>query len=109
MKLNISEFRSRLTELLRGKEMIEVTINGMVVARVEPVLSALSNKIINKIIDPAPRLVPKIIPATVKAVGGASKTTHSGNLTARGPETSKEYACGCKVGDSKLCPKHHRM
>jgi antitoxin (DNA-binding transcriptional repressor) of toxin-antitoxin stability system len=37
MKMGVREFRSRISEVLRGSEPVELTSNGRVVAEVRPV------------------------------------------------------------------------
>jgi len=119
MKICVRDFRANLSKYLRGTEMIEVTINGLVVARVEP---ALSNKITHGKIKSYHELPQKEKEAIVNHAARESAKEQEKlagpNVAKARKEIAKKkvekyvgfgtYGCGCKKEGSILCKTHHR-
>lgn len=91
MKVNVTQFRSKLSALLEEEE-VQITRDGKVIGVYTkgPKKSVIKKSMyISK---------PEDIHFTGKAIEESMKLQSNSN-----------YACGCKRGSTKLCPKHHRI
>jgi antitoxin (DNA-binding transcriptional repressor) of toxin-antitoxin stability system len=97
MEVNIRQFRLNLAQLL-NEPSVEITRRGKVIG---VYTNTEKNKnVYTKIKNETPEEVPD---SRIRTKQVESKPVENGTSN-----FVPKYACGCKMGDTRLCPKHHR-